>query len=159
LEGEIAPRLSALLTETVRRGGTDLLLVPASRPALRLHGRLEPVGEIAPDTLSAADAYELLSPSLSADRRRRYLDSGAVDLSVRIASLGRFRVNLHRTRNGSAAALRVLPRRIPSLLELGLPEALYDLTRASRGLVLVTGATGSGKTTTLAALVDRVNKT
>src|SRR5207302_5415630 len=85
--------------------------------------------------------------------------TGAVDLSLRLARLGRFRVNLHRTRLGSAAALRVLPRKIPPLSELGLPETLYELTKASRGLVLVTGATGSGKTTTLAALVDRINRT
>jgi twitching motility protein PilT len=82
-----------------------------------------------------------------------------VDLSLHIEALGRFRVNLHRSRAGSGAALRVLPRRIPPLAELGLPESLYELTRASRGLLLVTGATGSGKSTTLAALLDYVNRT
>jgi len=157
-EGEVAPRLAALLSETVRRGGTDLLLVPGSAPVLRLHGALEPVAAGA-EPFGPSEAYDLLSPSLSSERRRRYAAEGAVDLSLRAGALGRFRVNLHRTRRGAAAAIRVLPKRIPPLAELGLPESLYDLTKGTRGLVLVTGATGSGKTTTLAALVDRINRT
>lgn len=156
-EGEVAPRLAALLSETVRRGGTDLLLVPGSAPVLRLHGALEPLA--AGEPFGPGEAYELLAPSLSAERRRRFAAEGAVDLSVRVGALGRFRVNLHRTRRGAAAAIRVLPKRVPPLAELGLPESLYDLTKGTRGLVLVTGATGSGKTTTLAALVDRINRT
>ncbi|MCL4806586.1 MAG: PilT/PilU family type 4a pilus ATPase [Thermoanaerobaculia bacterium] len=150
--------MAALLAETVRRGGTDLLLVPGSPPVLRLHGALEPVASGA-EPFGATEAFDLLSPSLSAERRRRYAAEGAVDLSLRAGDLGRFRVNLHRTRRGAAAAVRVLPKRIPPLAELGLPESLYDLTKGTRGLVLVTGATGSGKTTTLAALVDRINRT
>lgn len=158
VEGEVAPRLAALLAETVRRGGTDLLLVPGSPPVLRLHGALEPVAPGA-EPFGATEVFDLLSASLSAERRRRYAAEGAVDLSVKLGDLGRFRVNLHRNRRGAAAAVRVLPKRIPPLAELGLPESLYDLTKATRGLVLVTGATGSGKTTTLAALVDRINRT
>jgi twitching motility protein PilT len=88
--------------------------------------------------------------------RRRLARDGSVDFSVSVPNVGRVRVNLHRTRRGNAAALRILPRRIPTLAELGLPETLHDLTRTARGLVLVTGATGSGKTTTLAALLDRI---
>ncbi|MBL8112077.1 MAG: PilT/PilU family type 4a pilus ATPase [Acidobacteria bacterium] len=154
----VAPRLASLLTEVVRRGGTDLLLVPLAPPSMRLHGQLVPVSPLAPP-LSSTDAYDLVAPQLSAERRRRYSEGGAVDLSLHIEALGRFRVNLHRSRAGSGAALRVLPRRIPPLAELGLPESLYELTRASRGLLLVTGATGSGKSTTLAALLDYVNRT
>ena len=158
-DGDVAPRLAALLAETVRRGGTDLLLVPRSVPVLRLHGALEPVAAAGGEPLGTSDAFDLLSPSLSADRRRRFAEGGAVDLSLRVGALGRFRVNLHRTRGGTAAAIRVLPKRIAALSDLGLPESLYDLTKAARGLVLVTGATGSGKTTTLAALLDRINRT
>jgi twitching motility protein PilT len=158
VEGEVSPRLAALLAETVRRGGTDLLLVPGSPPVLRLHGALEPVASGA-EPFGATEAFGLLSASLSAERRRRYGAEGAVDLSLCVGDLGRFRVTLHRTRRGAAAAVRVLPKRIPPLAELGLPESLYDLTKGTRGLVLVTGATGSGKTTTLAALVDRINRT
>lgn len=157
-EVAIAPALLSLLRETVRRGGTDLLLVPGAPPTLRLHGKLEPVaaGE---GQLGPTDALDFLAPSLSIERRRRWNEAGTVDLSLNAAGEGRFRVNLHRTRKGTAAALRVLPRKIPSLPELGLPDTLYELTKSSRGLLLVTGATGSGKTTTLAALVDRVNRT
>ncbi|MGE5345491.1 MAG: type IV pilus twitching motility protein PilT [Acidithiobacillales bacterium] len=145
--------LLALLTETVRRGGTDLLLVPGTPPAVRLHGRIEPLpGEpLGPQAIRG-----LVRPVLSAERRRRLAESGSVDLSLRVPAVGRFRVNVHRTQGGEAAALRPLPGRIPTLSELGLPVSLHDLTRAARGLVLVTGAAGSGKTTTLAALLDRV---
>jgi twitching motility protein PilT len=156
-EGTVSPVLSALLSETVRRRATDLLLVPGAGPVLRIDGSLEKAG--GDEALSAQGAFDLLAPSLSAERRRRYLETGAVDLSLRLAGLGRFRVNLHNTRRGAAAALRALPKRIPPLSELGLPEMLYDLTKSTRGLVLVTGPTGSGKTTTLAALVDRMNRT
>ncbi len=157
-EADVPARLATLLGETVRRGGTDLLLVPGAPPSLRLHGKLEPVLSGA-EPLGPAEAFDLLAPTLSSERRRRYQEQGTVDLSLKTGALGRFRVNLHRSRRGAAAAIRVLPRKIPTLADLGLPEALYDLTRASRGLVLVTGATGSGKTTTLAALVDRINRT
>jgi twitching motility protein PilT len=156
-ESELPPGLVALLSETVRRGATDLLLVPGASPVVRVNGSLEKAGS--GEAVSAQSAFDLLSPSLSPDRRRRFRENGVVDLSLRLEGLGRFRVNLHRTRRGTAAALRVLPKRIPSLPELGLPEMLYDLTKAARGLILVTGATGSGKTTTLAALVDRMNRT
>nr|MBP7678562.1 hypothetical protein [Thermoanaerobaculia bacterium] len=76
-DGELAPRLAALLTETVRRGGTDLLLVPGAWPVLRLHGSLEPVSAVAGEPLGPSDAFDLLSPSLSAERRRRYAAEGA----------------------------------------------------------------------------------
>jgi twitching motility protein PilT len=158
-DGEVAQALATLLAETVRRGGTDLLLVPGAPPALRLHGALQPLSAPGRAPVGPSEALDLLAPSLSPERRRRFSADGAVDLSVRVSGLGRFRVNLHRTRRGAAAAIRVLPSRIPPLAELGLPESLYDLTKAARGLVLVTGATGSGKTTTLAALVDRINRT
>lgn len=155
---ETSAALERLLAETVRRGGTDLLLVPGAPPTIRLHGVLHPQGaDAAP--LDASAALDVLAPSLTAERRRRLAEGGAVDLSLRVEGLGRFRVNLHRTRRGFAAALRVLPRRIPPLAELGLPDGLYDLTKAAKGLLLVTGATGSGKTTTLAALLDRINRT
>ncbi len=155
-DGGLPPRLVGLLAETVRRGGSDLLLVPGAPPTLRLHGRLEPVTSPPGAPLGPGDARELLEPALDLARRRRLAEEGACDLSLKVERLGRFRVNLHRTRAGSAAALRVLPRRIPSPAELGLPEALVEATRSARGLVLVTGATGSGKSTTLAALVDRI---
>jgi twitching motility protein PilT len=152
---EGAARLKLYLAEVVKRGATDLLLVPGAPPTIRLHGALVPlaVEELQPD-----DAAYFLLPSLSPERRRRYLEGGAVDLSIGLPPLGRFRINLHRTRRGSAAALRLLPRNIPSIKELGLPDSLEELTRSTRGLILVTGPSGCGKSTTLAALVNSINK-
>ncbi len=155
-DSQEAGRLKDYLAEVVRRGATDLLLVPGAPPTIRLHGMLVPLGDEA--HLGPEDAARFLLPSLSADRRRRFLEGGAVDLSISLPSMGRFRINLHRTRRGFAAALRLLPRTIPSVAELGLPDTLEELTRLSRGLILVTGPAGCGKSTTLAALVDLINR-
>ncbi len=152
---EGASRLKLYLAEVVKRDATDLLLVPGAPPTIRLHGALVPLGaeELGPD-----DAAYFLLPSLSPERRRRFLEGGSVDLSIGLPPLGRFRINLHRTRKGSAAALRLLPRNIPSITELGLPDSLEELTRSFRGLILVTGPSGCGKSTTLAALVNAINR-
>ncbi len=148
--------IATLLAEAVRRGASDLLLVPGSPPVIRRAGRLEPCPPVPGDLLGDAEPSDLLAAALGPRDRRRLARDGSVDFSVSVPNVGRVRVNLHRTRRGNASALRILPRRIPTLAELGLPETLHDLTRTARGLVLVTGATGSGKTTTLAALLDRI---
>ena len=85
-DGEVSPRLAALLVETVRRGGTDLLLVPGSAPILRLHGALEPLAGPGGERFNRTDAWDLLSPSLSADRRRRFAEGEAIDLSLRVGA-------------------------------------------------------------------------
>jgi twitching motility protein PilT len=148
-------RVRAWLAEVVRRGATDLLLVPGAPPTMRLHGALVPLNT---EELGSDEAERFLLPSLSAERRRRFQEGGAVDLSIGLPPHGRFRINLHRTRTGSAAALRLLPRAIPSVTQLGLPQALEDLTRHARGLILITGPTGCGKSTTLAALTGTINR-
>lgn len=152
---EGAAQLKTFLAEVARRNATDLLLVPGAPPTMRLHGALVPLGG---EVLGPDEAASFLLSSLSAERRRRFMEGGAVDLTIGIPSLGRFRINLHRTRLGTAAALRLLPRIIPSMAELGLPESLEELTRHSRGLILVTGPTGCGKSTTLAALLNTINR-
>jgi twitching motility protein PilT len=153
---EGAMRLKTYLAEVSRRGATDLLLVPGVSPMMRLHGALVPLGS--GQQLSSEEVARFLVPSLSSERRRRFLEGGAVDLAITLPAIGRFRINIHRTRLGVAACLRLLPRTIPSVAELGLPSSLEDLTRLSHGLVLITGATGCGKSTTLAALLDTINK-
>ena len=152
---EGAAQLKTYLAEVARRNATDLLLVPGAPPTVRIHGTLLPLGS---EPLGPDEAASFLLSSLSAERRRRFMEGGAVDLTIGIPSLGRFRINLHRTRLGTAAALRLLPRAIPSIVELGLPESLEELTRHSRGLILVTGPTGCGKSTTLAAILNTINR-
>jgi twitching motility protein PilT len=161
--------LEALLGEAVRRGASDLLLVPGSPPAIRVDGRLTSL----PSTVVAAGAVEeLLEPHLGARQRRALRDEGTVDFTLRLDGVDaaggagasgeggwRFRVNLHRQRGVMAAALRALPRRVPTLEELNLPASLTDLVTPTRGLVLVCGPTGAGKSSTLAALVGHLNRT
>jgi twitching motility protein PilT len=152
---ETASRLTRWLETLVARKGSDLLLVAGAPPAVRIDGTLRPLPE-AP--LSGEEIEEAVLPALSARGRALYAREGNADASCRISRLGRFRVNLHRERNRPAAAVRALPGEPPRLSTLGLPPGVESLTRLPRGLVLVGGPTGSGKTTTLAALVEEINR-
>jgi twitching motility protein PilT len=109
-------------------------------------------------TLSGYDIEEVIVPLLPAHAKQLYQSNGACDASMRISGIGRFRVNLHRERSRPAAAIRVLPSRVPKLADLSLPPEVAALSTLTRGLVLVGGATGAGKTTTVAALVDEINR-
>ena len=153
LEG--SSRVEDWLAAVVRRKGSDLLLVAGSAPAVRVDGLLSPVADL---VLGGDDIAEAITPLLPAHAARQFRDTGITDASLRLPSLGRFRVNLHHERGRPAAAIRVLPTRVPSLSELNLPPEVEQLSRLGRGLVLIGGATGSGKTTTLAALVDSINR-
>jgi twitching motility protein PilT len=154
--------LHGLLAAMVARRASDLILVPGSAPVLRVDGRLHrlELPAIADDGVGP-----LFADHLGAHSRRLLAESGAADFSLDLppgegAAHGvRLRVNLHRQRGRLAAAVRALPQRIPSLAELGLPERLAELVQADNGLVLVCGPTGSGKSTTLAALLDHLNQT
>ena len=124
-------------------------------PAIRLNGVVTPLREepLAGDEIEAA-----VLPSLHAQALQSYRTIGSADVSLRRAELGRFRVNLHRERGRPAATIRALPVKPPSLADLGFPPQVELLTRLHHGLVLVGGATGSGKTTTVAALVNEINR-
>ena len=148
-------RIDDWLAEVVRRHGSDLLLVSGAAPQLRADGVLTPVADM---VLDGDDIKAMVAPLLPAHAARQFQERGIADASLRIASLGRFRVNLHHERGRAAAAIRVLPSRVPTLAELNLPPEIEALSRLGRGLVVIGGATGSGKTTTLAALVDAVNR-
>jgi len=147
-------RLSAWLAQVVERSASDLLLVAGAPPSLRIDGIVVGLME---GPLGSEEIEEAVSPALPPHARRQYREAGIADGSFRMPELGRFRINLHHERGRSAAAIRRLPAAVPRFAALGLPPTVEALTRLSHGLVLVGGPTGSGKTTTLAALVNEVN--
>ncbi len=146
--------LDALLAEGVRRNASDLLLIAGAPPILRIAGKLQPL----PDAvLDEEDTRRLLLPLLTSRHLQDYQRDQTVDFCFTRSGIGRFRANLHQQRGTMAGSLRILPSRIPTLDSLHLPPGLRRLTEARQGLVLVTGATGSGKSSTLAALIDLIN--
>jgi len=151
----ISERLEAWLEVLVRRGGSDLFLIVDLPPAIRVTGRVMQLDE---EPLESAVIEEAILSSLPPHASQKYRNDGYVDSSLRREGIGRFRINLHHERGRPAATIRALPSHPPRLSELGLPKHVLGLTRLPYGLVLVGGPTGSGKTTTLAALVDEINR-
>ncbi len=147
-------RLDGWLAQLVARKGSDLLLVADAPPAVRRDGAFQFLDS---EKLSGADIERAVLPSLAPAARRAYREKWNADASLR-RNGQRFRLNLHRERGRAAAAIRALPAEPPSFAALGLPEDVARLAHLPRGLVLVTGPTGSGKTTTLAALVAEINR-
>src|ERR1700739_392513 len=143
------------LEELVSRNGSDLLLVAEAPAAIRVEGSLWAIQE---GTLSGDEIEAMVLPALAEHARHGYEQQGIADSSYRVEGLGRFRINLHRERGRAAATVRALPSKIPALEELRLPAGVASLARLQRGLVIIGGATGSGKTTTLAALVNEINQ-
>ncbi|MGY1736188.1 type IV pilus twitching motility protein PilT [Geodermatophilus sp. SYSU D00684] len=148
-------RVDGLLEELWNAGGTDLLLTAGSPPRIRVHGDLHPVHGARPLTADDTEALvaELLTPAQSA----AFAAQQDHDFSFSWRDAARIRGNAFTQRDQVALALRMIPREVPSLDALGLPPVLGDLATRHQGLILVTGPTGSGKSTTLAALVDRIN--
>jgi twitching motility protein PilT len=158
---DVGEGVGELLGEMVRRGASDLILVPGAQPVLRVEGRLERLGgEVVEEGVRS-----LFAPRLGGRARRSLKESGAADFSISLAGNDggpgevRLRVNIQRQGGRLAAAVRALPQRVPGLTELNLPQNLTELVQPSNGLVLVCGPTGSGKSTTLAAMLDHVNRT
>ena len=148
-------RLDGWLAALVSRGGSDLLLVPGSSVCIRFEGWVQNI-DTAP--LNGPEIEGAVLPALSPHALQLYRDSQIADSSYRIAGLGRFRINLHRQRGEAAAAIRALPSTVPTLSDLHLPSAVKALAGLSHGLVLVGGPAGSGKSTTVAALVNEINR-
>jgi twitching motility protein PilT len=148
-------RLEAWLSLLVERRASDLLLVSAAPPALRVDGK---VLSLAQPPLEGAEIDEAVFPALPPHAQRQFRDTGIADASFRVRGLGRFRINLHRERGRAAATIRALPTTVPRLATLNLPAGIEALSRLPHGLVLVGGPTGSGKSTTLAAIVDEINR-
>lgn len=137
------------------QGGSDLYLVAGLPPSIRVQGAIRQLPEA---VLDGEDIEESVVPALPRYAADSYRAKGYADASLRRESGGRFRINLHRERGRAAASIRALPVRPPQLAELGLPSGIEALTRLPYGLVLIGGPTGSGKTTTVAALVDVINR-
>ncbi len=150
-----APRLEEWLVTLRGHGGSDLYLVAGLPPSIRVNGV---VLQLAEPVLDGDDIEENVLRALPVHAAENYRTKGYADASLRRGSVGRFRINLHRERGRAAASIRALPVRPPQLHELALPPGVEALTRLSSGLVLVGGPTGSGKTTTVAALVDVINR-
>ncbi len=151
---EQTARLRRWLAQAVHRGAADLLLIPGAPPSIRVDGAIAPLLE---GPLGGEEIADAVLPALPPHARRVYREQGIADASFRSVEHGRFRINLHHERGRPAAAIRRLPAIVPRLANLGLPESVEGLSRLTRGLVLIGGPTGSGKTTTLAALVNEIN--
>ena len=147
-------RLDQWLGVLIARGGSDLLLVEGAPPCVRVQGE---VRKLEPVALDGTDIEAAVLPALSRHALRLYREELIADSSYRIPGVGRFRINLHRERGRAAGAIRALPTRVPSLQELHLPPSVANLTQISRGLVLIGGPAGSGKSTTLSALIHEIN--
>jgi len=143
------------LGELVLRNGSDLLLVPNAPASIRLEGVLSAIED---KTLSGEEIEAAVFPAMAAHAREEYRQYGIADSSYRLEGVGRFRINLHRERGRAAATVRALPSKVPPLSELRLPPGVGAIAGLQRGLVIIGGATGSGKTTTLAALVNEINQ-
>lgn len=146
--------LDQWLAILVEKAGSDLLLVEGAPPCIRVQGEIR---KIEANTLDGADIEAAVLPALSRHALHLYRELSITDASYRIANLGRFRINLHRERGHAAAAIRALPVRVPSLLDLHLPPTVTNLAHLPRGLVLIGGPAGSGKSTTLSALIHEIN--
>ena len=148
-------RLEHWLTIVVERGASDLLLVAGVPPSIRVDGKVMSLSE---GPLDGPEIEDAVLPVLPEPAAQRYRQGAPADASLRIPGQGHFRINLHHERGRAAAAIRALPTRPPVLSDLGLPPQVEQLTRIPYGLVLIGGPTGSGKSTTLAALVDVINR-
>ena len=146
-----------LLQAVWDRRGSDMLLTPGTPPIIRLDGTLHRMEGWAP--LTHADTEVLFRALLSERQAEVFAQRKEIDFSFSWANLARFRVNGFRQRGSVAVALRLIPYQLPSFDLLGLPDTVQDFARMKQGLVLVTGPTGSGKSTTLAAMIDSINST
>lgn len=144
-----------LLQLLVEREGSDIHIVPNSPPTIRVHGDLSPI-EGAP-VLTADQCEALIYPLLSQEQKDYVKVNKELDFGYQYLDKGRFRTNVYHAQGGTAAALRLIPNRIKTVDELQLPPIFHEFTQYKQGLVLLTGPTGEGKSTTLAALIDEIN--
>src|ERR1700753_1787796 len=146
-----------LLMEVVHRRASDLHLSSGAHPTVRVRGKLAPLEEY--PKLSSSDTREIVYSILTGDQRQRLETNWQLDFAYSIPGHARFRVNAYYQRGALGAAFRLIPFGLTTIDELGLPATAHEFTRKPRGFVLVTGPTGSGKSTSLAAMIDEINST
>jgi twitching motility protein PilT len=149
-------RIDALFQQLIQEGGSDLHLLEGQPPKIRRHGEIKSVRE---EVLDHAEMVALLEPLASPHAWKKYLECGDLDFAYEMSEEARFRCNYYKQLHGLGAIFRIIPTRIKSIAELGVPDVIQSFGDLKSGLVLVTGPTGSGKSTTLAAVIDYVNAT
>jgi twitching motility protein PilT len=149
------PTLPELLKTLVENSGSDLHITTQTPPQIRVHGHLQ---RLEGEPMTAAETKQLAYSVLTDSQKKRFEETLELDFSFGIKGIARFRCNMFNQRGSVGAVYRVIPEKIKSFQELALPPVLANLAERPRGLVLVTGPTGSGKSTTLAAMIDKINK-
>jgi twitching motility protein PilT len=144
-----------LLTFSLKRGASDLHLSAGMPPLVRLHGEMTRL-DVPP--LSAEELGSMLFAVMSPDQQKTFEEVLDIDFAMEVPEIGRYRVNVFMQTRGPAAVFRTIPTKIPTLADLNMPDVLADLSMRERGLILVTGPTGSGKSTTLAAMINHINE-
>lgn len=148
-------RLLELLEKTIQLKSSDLHITVASPPIIRVNGELTKLGDT---KLTPEETKEMIEQLMTPEQLKVFLEHGEIDFSFSNPGLGRFRINVYKQRGSYAMAARVVSLRIPTMEELNLPHVIQELSNKKRGLILVTGPTGSGKSTTLASMINYMNK-
>ena len=149
--------LNSILKIACEMNASDVHLTVGIPPKMRLNGHLVNVGDTM-ENLTAQDTLEMADSIVNEKQKTHLMEYGELDMSYEISGLGRFRVNIFKQKDVYALVLRLISTKIPEPEKLGVPQSVIDLYKLKRGLVLVTGPTGSGKSTTLAAIIDKINK-
>ncbi|NJK72591.1 MAG: type IV pilus twitching motility protein PilT, partial [Synechococcaceae cyanobacterium SM2_3_60] len=144
-----------LMELTIQKGGSDLHISAGLPPYIRVSGHLQPTEH---DVLTPEEVQRLIFSMLNNNQRKNLEQNWELDCSYGVRGIGRFRVNVYKDRGTYAAALRALASDIPDIDKLGLPDIVKEMSKRPRGLILVTGPTGSGKSTTLASMIDFINR-
>jgi twitching motility protein PilT len=151
----MAATMHDLLSMMVERGASDLHITTGTFPQLRMYGKLTPLTQF--EQLTPQDTQRLAYSVLNEGQKQKFEEENELDLSFGIQGLARFRCNVYRQRGAVGCAIRVIPVKVRGFSELGLPPIVEQMAERPKGLILVTGPTGSGKSTTLAAMVDKIN--
>ena len=147
--------MSALLSTAVKEKASDLHISPHAAPVVRIHGDLTPLKSLSP--LSPEETKQLVYSVMTKAQQADFEKHLEFDMALHVEEIGNFRVNVMHELNGIAAVFRLIPEHVPTFEELDLPPILKTLSILPHGLILITGPTGSGKSTTLAAILDYIN--